>query len=128
MRYIAAVVALVAASQLYAQPPRIVEELTGKVVSIADGDTVTVLVNQEQIKVRLEGIDAPESRQSFGTRSKQALSEMVFGEKVTVGKTGADRYGRTLGMIVVDGVDVNAKMVENGWAWHYKQGSSPVPG
>ena len=126
----ASIVVLLAASLLYANPPRVIEELSGKVVSVADGDTVTVLVIREQVKVRLEGIDARQSKQSFGTRSKQALAEMVFGKTVTVGKTGNNRYRRPLGLIVVDGVDVvivvivvdvNAKRVEDGWAWHYKQ-------
>lgn len=74
----------------------------------AHGDTITVLVNKESIKVRLEGIDASESKQSFGTQSKQALSEMVFGKQVTIKKTGDDRYGRTLGVVMFGNVDANA--------------------
>lgn len=106
---------------LIAAPPKVVEEITGKVVGVTDGDTITVLVNKESIKVRLEGIDAPESGQSFGTKSNQALSEMVFGKKVTIKKTGEDRYGRTLGVVVVGDVDANAKMIQDGWAWHFKK-------
>jgi endonuclease YncB( thermonuclease family) len=106
---------------LFAAPPKVVEEFSGKVVSVTDGDTITVLVNKQSIKVRLEGIDAPESRQSFGTKAKQALSEMVFGKQVTIKKTGEDRYGRTLGVVVVGDVDANAKMIQDGWAWHFKK-------
>jgi micrococcal nuclease len=113
--------ALLVTSFLLADPPQIVDEFSGKVVSVADGDTVTVLVDEVQIKVRLEGIDAPESGQSFGTRSKQALSQLVFGKVVTVKKTGSDRYGRTLGIVNVGNLDANAMMIEDGWAWHYKQ-------
>ncbi|HBJ35564.1 MAG TPA: nuclease, partial [Planctomycetaceae bacterium] len=112
---------MLATTLLCANPPRVIEEFQGKVVSVADGDTVTVLVNKEQVRVRLEGIDAPESNQSFGARAKQALSGLVFGKTVTIKKTGTDRFGRTLGVIMVGDLDANAKMIEDGWAWHYKQ-------
>ncbi len=61
-------------------------------VGVTDGDTITVLVNKETIKVRLEGIDAPNQARATATKSKQALSEMVFGKTVTVKKTGTDRF------------------------------------
>lgn len=121
MRYITAIVTLLTVGIVLAAPPKVVDTLTGKVIGVTDGDTVKVLVNRQTIKVRLEGIDAPESSQSFGTKSKQALSKMVFGKSVTVKKTGEDRYGRTLGIIMVGDVDANAKMIEDGWAWHYKK-------
>ena len=100
--------------------PQDVERFTGKVIGVTDGDTIKVLVNRKTVKVRLEGIDAPEAKQSFGNKSKQALSKIAFGKIVVVKKTGEDRYGRTLGVIMVGSVDVNAKMIEDGWAWHYK--------
>ena len=106
---------------LLAAPPKVIDQFTGKIVGVTDGDTVAVLVNRKTVKVRLEGIDAPESRQSFGNKSKQALSRLVFGKQVTIKKTGEDRYGRTLGVIMLGKVDVNAKMIEDGWAWHYKK-------
>ncbi|HBJ37510.1 MAG TPA: nuclease [Planctomycetaceae bacterium] len=112
---------LLTATLACAEQPRFTDELQGKVVSVADGDTVTVLVNKEQVRVRLDGIDAPESNQSFGARAKQALSGLVFGKTVTIKKTGTDRFGRTLGVIMVGDLDANAKMIEDGWAWHYKQ-------
>jgi len=121
MRYLTIPAILLATGLLLASPPKVVEEFSGKVVGITDGDTITVLVNKESINVRLEGIDAPESRQSFGTKSKQALSEMVFGKAVTVKKIGEDRYGRTLGFVIVGELDANAKMIEDGWAWHFKK-------
>lgn len=104
-----------------AAPPKITEELTGKVIGVSDGDTIKVLVNREQVTVRLEGIDAPEAKQSFGTKSKQALSEMIFGKTIVVKKTGDDRFGRTLGFILLGDTDVNAKMIQDGWAWHFKK-------
>jgi micrococcal nuclease len=100
------------------------DDFEGKVIGIADGDTVTVLREREPVKVRLDGIDAPEKRQSFGTKSKDALAGLVFGKAVTVQSKGTDRYGRTLGVISVNGVNVNQQMVAGGWAWHYKQYSS----
>lgn len=121
MRHAVITIAILVAGLALAAPPKVVEEFTGKVVGVTDGDTINVLVNKESIKVRLEGIDAPESGQSFGTKSKQALSEMVFGKQVTIKKTGEDRYGRTLGVVVVGEVDTNAKMIQDGWAWHFKK-------
>jgi endonuclease YncB( thermonuclease family) len=91
------------------------------VVGVSDGDTITVLVDKKPIKIRLEGIDAPEAKQSFGNRSKQALSDLVFGKEVRVKKTREDRYGRSLGLVSTDGIDINAKMIQDGWAWHYKK-------
>ena len=82
---------------------------------------MTVLRGTEQVKVRLDGIDAPEKNQSFGTKSKDALAGLVFGKTVTVQSKGTDRYGRTLGVISVGGTNVNQRMVAAGWAWHYKQ-------
>lgn len=70
----------------------------GKVVGVSDGDTVTVLSSShEQIRVRLYGIDAPESEQPFGTKSKQSLSGLLFGKTVEVDEVDVDRYGRVVG-------------------------------
>ncbi|MEZ5941402.1 MAG: thermonuclease family protein [Planctomycetaceae bacterium] len=108
-------------SWLIAAPPKVIDVFSGKVVGVTDGDTITVLVNNQSVKVRLEGIDAPESGQSFGSKSKLALSALVFAKQVTVKKTGEDKYGRTLGVVSVGNVDANAKMIQDGWAWHYKE-------
>lgn len=87
----------------------------GKVVGVADGDTVTVLSkNNEQIRVRLYGIDAPESAQAFGARAKQALARMVFGKVVRVEEKDRDRYGRVVARLYVGSVDVNAELVRQG--------------
>jgi endonuclease YncB( thermonuclease family) len=95
--------------------------LTGRVVRVADGDTVTVLDSSNiQHRIRLEGIDAPESHQAFGTQSKKSLSEMVFGKDVTVIYQKTDQYGRLVGKIVLDGKDINLEQVKAGMAWHYK--------
>ena len=89
---------------------------------MADGDTVTVLdSNKTQYKIRLMGIDAPEKKQAFGNKSKQSLSDLVFNKQVTVEYNKKDKYGRTVGKILVDGVDANLEQVKTGMAWHYKQ-------
>jgi endonuclease YncB( thermonuclease family) len=97
--------------------------ITGKVVGITDGDTITVLdANKRQHKIRLTGIDAPESNQDFSSRSKQSLSELVFGKTVTVISSGKEHRGRTLGKVMLsDGKDINLEQVERGMAWFYRQ-------
>ena len=95
--------------------------ITGTVVSVADGDTVTVLdATKTQHKIRLTGIDAPEKMQSFGRRSKSSLSDMVYLKQVTVETDKKDRYGRNLGTVLINGKDANLMQIERGFAWHYK--------
>jgi len=97
------------------------DTLTGRVVAITDGDTLTVLdAKFQQHKIRLIGIDAPESEQPFGTRSQQHLSALVFGRQVTIDYDEQDQYGRTLGKVFVNGQDINLQQVQAGMAWHYK--------
>ena len=94
-----------------------------KVIKISDGDTITILTQQhEQIKVRLYGIDAPEKKQQdYGQRSKQFLANLIAGKVVEVDENGKDRYKRTIGTIYLDGKDINAQMVANGYAWAYRK-------
>lgn len=118
---------------------------TGKVVSIHDGDTITVLHDSTQVKVRLNEIDAPELKQAFGQRARQALGERLQGKTVRVEWEKLDKYGRTLGTVYIHGrphsakqatesanqrentgnhhVDesINLWLVRNGWAWQYWQ-------
>ncbi len=97
------------------------ETITGLVVGIADGDTITVLdADKVQHKIRLAGIDAPEKKQAFGNRAKESLSDLVFGKSVRVETVKKDRYGREVGKILVDERDVNLAQVQRGFAWHYK--------
>ena len=96
-------------------------DLTGRVVSVTDGDTLAILVDQKRITIRLDGIDAPEKSQAFGTRSRQSLADLVFGKSVRVVTKSKDRYGRTIGVVYLDDMNVNAKQIENGLAWHYKK-------
>jgi endonuclease YncB( thermonuclease family) len=102
-------------------------EVTGKVVGVHDGDSLTLLISgNRELKVRLEGIDAPELKQAFGNASKKSLSDLIFGRSVVVAVTGVDRYKRTLGHVVVGDVWVNLAQVEKGLAWHYKKYSSDL--
>lgn len=101
------------------------ETIRGKVVAIADGDSITVLDAQwDQHKIRLAGIDAPEKKQAFGQRAKEHISALLFSRSVAVEAEKKDRYGRTVGKVLVDGQDVNLAMVAAGFAWHYKQYAS----
>jgi endonuclease YncB( thermonuclease family) len=98
------------------------EELRGKVVAIADGDTITVLTDgKTQRKVRLAEIDTPESQQPYGSRSRQTLADLVFAKEVQVEVTDTDRYGRSVGRVHAGAQDVNAEMVRQGAAWVYRQ-------
>lgn len=93
-----------------------------KVVGVVDGDTVTVLdKDYRQITIRLAGIDAPEKKQDFGQSAKEFLAKLIFEKKVTILATKKDRYGRTVGKILLDGKDINLAMIEAGLAWHYKE-------
>lgn len=104
-----------------ARPAASVRTVEGRVVAVADGDTLTVLdANNRQTRVRLQGIDAPERRQAFGQASKRNLSDLVFNRQVVVEYEKTDKYGRTLGKVLADGRDVNLEQIKLGLAWHYK--------
>ena len=99
-----------------------VEIIEGRVVGVHDGDTITLLMtDHQQVKVRLAQIDAPEIGQAFGQRSKQALSDLVFNKSIEVKKETIDKYGRTVGTLFLDGIDVNAEMIRRGAAWVYRK-------
>jgi micrococcal nuclease len=108
--------------------PLSAEPIVGKVVGVADGDTLTVLdALKHQHKIRLSGIDAPEGGQAFGNRSKEALSDCAFGKQATVDGDKSDRYGRRVGKVMVNGVDCNLRQVELGLAWHFVKYASERP-
>ena len=98
------------------------EVITGKVIGVMDGDTIEVLSQGNSTRrIRLEGIDAPEKAQPFGARSKQHLSETVFGKLVEVQSNKIDKYGRTVGKVLVGCKHANLEQVRAGFAWHYKE-------
>ena len=112
---------LLAALLLLVAQTAAADTLSGRVVSVANGDTLTVLdQDREQHKVRLSGIDAPEKSQPFGQRSKQSLSDLSYGRSVSVEWRKRDRYRRIVGRVLEGGRDVNFEQVRRGMAWHYK--------
>lgn len=113
---------LLLVATLFAAIPSAAGTLQGRVVGIADGDTVTVLDDANtHFKIRLMGIDAPEKKQAFGNKSKESLSALVYNKQVIVVYNKKDKYGRTVGKILVGGVDANLEQIKAGMAWHYKQ-------
>ena len=96
--------------------------IEGKVINVHDGDTVTVLdQNDKKFHIRLQGIDAPELKQEFGSVSQQNLSRLVLDKQVTIVWNKVDKYRRTVGTIMLDGQDMNIEQVKAGLAWHFKK-------
>jgi endonuclease YncB( thermonuclease family) len=108
---------------LLALPVLARETITGKVVGVSDGDTLTVLVEgRRQVKVRLHGVDAPEAHQAYGSRAKQFTSRLVFGKPVRVEVRDTDRYGRTIAEVFLpDWSSLNREVVRAGMAWWYRR-------
>lgn len=98
-----------------------VKILRGKVIFVADGDTVSLLdASKKQRRIRLEGIDAPERSQAFGTKSRQALGDVVQGQEVLVTYEKTDQYDRILGHIYLGDRWLNYDQLASGMAWHYR--------
>ncbi|WP_333863606.1 thermonuclease family protein [Sphingobacterium sp.] len=98
------------------------QTLKGKVIRIADGDTITILdSNKSQIRIRLYGIDCPENGQDFGNVAKKYTSELCFAKTISVGIKDRDQYGRIVGIVwTEDSINVNLASLKEGLAWHYK--------
>ena len=95
--------------------------LKGRIIKISDGDTVTLLDSTNtQHKIRLDGIDCPERKQPFGTKATNFVKKLTTGKTIVVEWEKKDRYGRILGYVYADGVNVNKELLKNGLAWHYK--------
>ncbi|ECP1499001.1 thermonuclease family protein [Salmonella enterica] len=105
---------------LFTLPPLAQADFSGRVVRVIDGDTVSVLSGNEMYRVRLNGIDAPESKQAYGQRSKQSLIALAAQKSVLVVSSKQDRYGRYLGTLMNGGLNINAQQVEKGMAWAYR--------
>ena len=97
----------------------LVESAQGEVVGVYDGDTCTLLVGKEEYKIRLEGIDTPEMDQAFGVQARTFTSLRVSDRQVVVTVHDIDRYGRFVGRVQIDGVDLSVALVSEGLAWHY---------
>jgi endonuclease YncB( thermonuclease family) len=102
-----------------AGPQEVPAEISGKVTEITDGDTIVVWDGKHLVKIRLAGIDAPERKQEFGSKSRQSLVERVARKQIRIETQGKDRFGRTVGTVFLEKENVNLWLVENGWAWHY---------
>lgn len=97
-------------------------ELVGKVIKVSDGDTIILLTDDKvSHKIRLNDIDAPEKKQAFGNKSRDNLASYIAGELVTVKYKSKDKYGRVLGTIYFEDLDINLQQIKNGYAWVYKQ-------
>lgn len=94
---------------------------TGKVIGVSDGDSIKVLFQGREVKVRLYGIDCPENGQAFGNKAKKMTNALLRGRNVRVYSEGKDRYGRTLAVVVADGTNVNEALIRNGYAWVYRK-------
>ena len=97
--------------------------LKGKAVKITDGDTFTLLVDgHEQVRIRIDGIDAPEKGQAFGNRAKEYLSGMIWGKELTVTVTKKDKWKRSIGKVSTPEIkDVGLEMIKAGFAWQYRE-------
>ncbi|MBP6978869.1 MAG: thermonuclease family protein [Bacteroidales bacterium] len=126
--FLAVIILLPAGSCLDQQTvdPKAGSSLTGRIISVIDGDTYDLLVEGNgTVRVRMQGIDAPERDMPFYRTSRSYLSQLCFGKKVTVKVTGTDRGGRTLGFTYLDdGRELCQEMVRAGYAWHFKRYSS----
>jgi endonuclease YncB( thermonuclease family) len=119
-------IAAVLAVQTFALAAKPHYEIAGKVVKIADGDTLTILdASNAQHRIRLAGIDAPEKGQPFGTKARENLAAKVFGQTVRVEVIDVDRYMREVGRIYLRERFVNMEMVRDGFAWRYVQYDKP---
>jgi micrococcal nuclease len=97
----------------------------GKTVGVSDGDTISVLHNGKAERIRLHGIDCPETGQAFGTKAKQFTSSLAYGKEVLVTVTDTDRYGRTVGIVTLSGGRcLNHELVRAGLAWWYREYAS----
>ncbi|SHH63430.1 thermonuclease family protein [Desulfofustis glycolicus] len=102
--------------------PVVATALEGKVVSVADGDTITVLSQgNQQTKIRLYGIDCPEDGQPFGRAAKKFTASLVAGKHVQVTQYDTDRYGRMVGVVTVSGRNINQSIIASGYAWQYRK-------
>lgn len=98
------------------------DALSGRIVSITDGDTVYLLDAQnQQHKIRIAGIDAPEKIQPFGAKSQTNLGRLAFQQNATADCPKRDRYGRLICKVVVNGQDIGLQQVTDGMAWWYGQ-------
>lgn len=103
------------------------EVFHGRVDRVIDGDTVKVITENDTLRIRIRGIDAPESEQEFGEEARIALNRLIGGQNVVFQSEGSDAYGRVLASVAVYGRDVGLYMIERGYAWYYETYGSQIP-
>ena len=92
----------------------------GTIIRVIDGDTYVFQTEEGSFIVRMYGIDAPEGKQPYGRESTEFLSNYLYKEAITE-VSGTDRYGRRIGILFIDGQDINLLSIKRGFSWHYKQ-------
>lgn len=97
----------------------------GTIIKVVDGDTFVFQTTEGSLKVRMQGIDAPEKKQDFGSESKVFI-EKYLNKPAKVESIGLDKYGRTLGTLLVNGIDINLESLKNGCSWHFKKYSTDI--
>ena len=98
------------------------DTLAGRCVAVFDGDTIVVRdTHRKRHEVRLQGIDAPEKGQRYGSISKSNLSALVYQKQVAVDWDKRDRYGRLVGRVTSNGIDASRSQLEAGLAWVYRE-------
>jgi len=102
------------------QPPKQTYDLQGKVTRVADGDTFTITNNGKKYKIRMFGIDAPESNQQHGKESTKYLSKIILHKQVGIKIVDKDKYDRIIGKVYYNDRDINQEMLESGHAWFYE--------
>jgi len=103
------------------------EVISGKVVAVHDGDTLTLKTQFEEKKIRLASIDAPELNQTYGSEAKDALKGLVLGKQVQVDFSKKDKYSRLVGKVILNSDDINLKQVQLGAAWVYREYLKEMP-
>jgi endonuclease YncB( thermonuclease family) len=122
MKRAAVLLSLVLLCGINSYSQEVVATLSGKVVDVADGDTITIVDRRKVMHlIRMVGIDAPEKFQEFGDKARQYLSDLVFGKTVRVEGTSYDRFGRLRGKVLLNGRDMNLELVIAGFAWHFTE-------
>jgi len=107
---------------LCSAPAFAIEDFSGKVVSVLDGDTIDALHNGQAERIRLNGIDCPEKGQPYGKTAKRFLADLVAGKTVTIHTHGLDRHKRTIGDVLLpDGTNANRELIKAGLAWWYRK-------
>ena len=102
--------------------------ITGRVTAVSDGDSfILVDAQRRSIRVRIQGVDAPERRQGFSYASKQSLSKMIYRRDVVVNVDKADQYGRVVGTVMVEGRDAGLEQIRAGFAWFYTHYANEMP-